>query len=164
MISQTWAVALAQWGWVILGCLLLLRFLNTNQIGEMFRIMKRIVSCAIAIFAVKIAFLPSSCFAQAVKAHSTSVELRKVSDDPWAEPKVIEVTEQTTSHSSQTYVVLAGDNLWSIAQRFSNRKEFVGNYWIKLIEENEKNLKSGNANLIYPGEQIYIPAQINYDH
>lgn len=159
MISQTWAVTLAQWGWAILGCLLLLRLLITNQIGEMFTIMKRIVSCAIAIFAAKIVFLPSSCFAQVGKAHSASVELRKVSDDPWAEPKVIEATEQTTSNSSQIYVVLAGDNLWSIAQRFSKRKEFVGNYWIKLIEENEKNLKSGNANLIYSGEQIYIPKQ-----
>ena len=164
MISQTWAVALAQWGWAILGCLLLLRLLITNQIGEMFRFMKRIVSCAIAIFAVKIVFLPSSCFAQVGKAHSASVELRKVSDDPWAEPKVIEVTEQATSNSSQTYVVLGGDNLWNIAQRFSNSKELVGIYWIKLIEENKNNLKSGNVNLIYPGEQIYIPAQINYDH
>jgi LysM repeat protein len=49
-----------------------------------------------------------------------------------------------------SYTIKSGDNLSSIAARY-------GMSWQTLYNSNKGNLRSGNPNLIYPGETIQIP-------
>jgi nucleoid-associated protein YgaU len=63
--------------------------------------------------------------------------------------------------------VAEGDNLWTIARarlveirkrrasELSDRE--VAAYWIKVVAENRRRLRSGDPNLIYPGETIELP-------
>jgi LysM repeat protein len=60
------------------------------------------------------------------------------------------------------YVVQPGDNLWLIAQRTLEQHtrpapELV-TYWHAVIDANASTLRSGDPNLIYPGEVITLPA------
>lgn len=60
-----------------------------------------------------------------------------------------------------TYVVRPGDNLWVIAQRTLEQherpaRELVA-YWHAVIEANVSTLRSGDPNLIYPGETLTLP-------
>jgi nucleoid-associated protein YgaU len=63
--------------------------------------------------------------------------------------------------------VARGDNLWAIARAHlaqarsggsgepTNRE--VADYWIRVVEENRDRLRSGDPDLIYPGEEITLP-------
>jgi hypothetical protein len=60
-----------------------------------------------------------------------------------------------------------GDNLWTIARDhlaavrnrsaadLSDRE--IGAYWVTVVEENEGRLRSGDPDLIYPGEEVTLP-------
>lgn len=52
-----------------------------------------------------------------------------------------------------TYVVQGGDNLSKIAQKTLGD----ASRWREIYEANKGNLRSGNANLIFPGESLTIP-------
>ncbi len=55
--------------------------------------------------------------------------------------------------SSQSYTVVKGDCLWTIAKRFyGDGKKY------KYIYETNKNIIGDNPNLIYPGQILTIPA------
>jgi nucleoid-associated protein YgaU len=64
-------------------------------------------------------------------------------------------------------VVVEGDNLWTIAgdhlaqARSGGAGELttreVTAYWLKVVEANAPNLRSGDPDLIYPGEMIVLP-------
>lgn len=66
-----------------------------------------------------------------------------------------------------THTVVEGDNLWNIATAalatatgrtindLTNAE--VVTYWVKVCEMNRPNLRSGNPDLIYAGEQITLP-------
>ena len=58
----------------------------------------------------------------------------------------------SSNSSYETYTIQSGDNLWSIAQRFLGN----GARWGEIWELNKSSLRSGNSNLIYPGEVIKI--------
>jgi nucleoid-associated protein YgaU len=70
--------------------------------------------------------------------------------------------EQATSHQ-----VVPGDNLWTIARdhlakvrghraaELSDRE--IAAYWLKVIKANRDRLRSGDPDLIYPGEQTVLP-------
>ncbi len=62
-------------------------------------------------------------------------------------------------------VVAAGDNLWTIAADHLGRamdhhpdETETARYWRLVIETNRPTLRSGDPNLIYPGEVIQLPA------
>lgn len=65
------------------------------------------------------------------------------------------------------YSVVAGDNLWTIAARKlaqeTGRPEQalsdgeVAKYWSRVIEVNRDRLRSGDPDLVFPGEQIELP-------
>ncbi len=63
------------------------------------------------------------------------------------------------------YDVVVGDNLWTISAAhlravYANREVDTGEvatYWRRVIEANATGLRSGNPNLIYPGERILLP-------
>ena len=63
-----------------------------------------------------------------------------------------------------THVVVAGDNLWTIAAAHLDTAAgpagdpgHIAAYWQKVIEANSGTLRSGDPNLIYPGEIIALP-------
>lgn len=61
-------------------------------------------------------------------------------------------------------VVAAGDNLWNLAER---RLEAVlgrtptdadtAPYWVRVVETNRQRIRSGDPDLIFPGEEIVLP-------
>lgn len=73
------------------------------------------------------------------------------------------VTTTGTASVAAAYTVVAGDNLWSIAERqvaaiVDDQTDFVSAYWRRLIAVNRTTLRSGDPNLIYPGEIISLPS------
>lgn len=57
-------------------------------------------------------------------------------------------------------VVERGDHLWKISQRHVDSHSpgvAVAPYWIRVIEVNTASLRSGDPDLIYPGEVIQLP-------
>ena len=65
------------------------------------------------------------------------------------------------------HVVVAGDNLWTIAAaevaRTTGRSTSeltdreIASYWVELVTAARPGLRSGNPNLIYPGEVVPLP-------
>jgi hypothetical protein len=55
-------------------------------------------------------------------------------------------------------VVRAGENLWSIAASIAGPADAFP-YWRALVVQNAARLRSGNPNLIYPGEILTLPSQ-----
>ena len=60
------------------------------------------------------------------------------------------------SAPSEKYVVQKGDNLWSIAKARTQTDQDLIALWKKIINSNSSTLRSGNPNLIYPGEEIVV--------
>ncbi len=65
---------------------------------------------------------------------------------------------------ADSYRIVAGDNLWSIARRVLSQAmdhhpttEQITSYWVDLIEANRENISSEDPDLIYPGERILLP-------
>lgn len=68
------------------------------------------------------------------------------------------------------YVVQPGDNLWKVAERhlaeLTGRSETdvasaeVGRYWARLVDHNRGRLRSGDPDLIYPGEHLTLPPSV----
>lgn len=66
-----------------------------------------------------------------------------------------------------SYVVQPGDSLWKVAERhlanLTGRSETdvatpeLGRYWARLVDQNRGRLRSGDPDLIYPGEHLTLP-------
>jgi nucleoid-associated protein YgaU len=87
-------------------------------------------------------------------APSRSVPARSQAPPARAAPR-----SHASPSSSTNVVVAAGDNLWLIAGRAvgSDRPSAIAPYWRALIAANLASLRSGNPNLIFPGERIVLP-------
>jgi hypothetical protein len=67
---------------------------------------------------------------------------------------------------SHSVAVRWGDHLWSLSERHlvqvlgrSDLGEHeIARYWVQVIEANRDTIRSGNPDLIYPGEVIELPA------
>jgi len=62
------------------------------------------------------------------------------------------------------HTVVHGDHLWSIAgQRLAAvgdgrpGQHDIARYWLRVIEANRETIRSGDPDLIYPGEVIRLP-------
>jgi hypothetical protein len=62
--------------------------------------------------------------------------------------------------------VVRGDNLWTIARDHLSRvrggpgtppNHEVAAYWVEVVKTNRDHLRSGDEDLIYPGERITLP-------
>lgn len=73
-------------------------------------------------------------------------------------------TPTATTPQSSTYTVVSGDNFWAIAEaqvqnslgRQPTNAE-TANYWVKLIDANRSAIRSGDPDLIFPGEVFTLP-------
>jgi hypothetical protein len=66
--------------------------------------------------------------------------------------------------AATSYTVRAGDNLWRIAARqiravagAEPTTTTIARYWERMIAANRETLRSGDPNLIYPGEIVTLP-------
>ncbi|HUP68521.1 MAG TPA: hypothetical protein VM142_01775 [Acidimicrobiales bacterium] len=98
---------------------------------------------------------------------SASTTTRRPEEPSPPAPSTAPGRDAALTTPSTAYVVRPGDNFWNIAQRQlakttdrpSNApsvKEVAG-YWVQLVETNRHTIRSGNPNLIYPGEAIGLP-------
>jgi nucleoid-associated protein YgaU len=72
----------------------------------------------------------------------------------------VPVTVATPSTPAMTVVVVAGDHLWKISARHLETvapDRGVGPYWREVVTVNTPSLRSGDPDLIYPGEVIEMP-------
>jgi len=77
-------------------------------------------------------------------------------------PRYLPIALETNGPA--TVVVEKGDHLWSIsaahlAGRLSQSPSAaeITPYWRQVIEENRSRLRSGDPDLIYPGETVVLP-------
>jgi len=56
------------------------------------------------------------------------------------------------------YIVQKGDSLWTIAEKTAPKGTDVAAHWREIMKSNPR-MKSGNPNLIYSGERVWIPGQ-----
>jgi len=59
------------------------------------------------------------------------------------------------------HVVQRGESLWSIAaadlEAAGRGTERIAAHWVRIVELNRDRVRSGNPDLIYPGEVVVLP-------
>lgn len=83
-------------------------------------------------------------------------------------PNKEQAAPSTPSTATGEYKVAPGDNLWKISRNelakatgkpaSSLSEGEIRGYWLKVIDVNKSKLRSGNPNLIYPGETLTLPS------
>jgi nucleoid-associated protein YgaU len=76
-------------------------------------------------------------------------------------PITLEPGTTDTPASEASVVVERGDHLWKISARHLGPEATVGEvapYWRDVITANTPHLRSGDPDLIYPGEVVQLPA------
>ena len=84
---------------------------------------------------------------------------------PIADPGALPiVTTSAIAEPARWHTVSRGDNLWSIASGHLETvlgveppQDVVTEYWQLLVETNRDTLRSGDPNLIFPGELVDLP-------
>lgn len=75
-------------------------------------------------------------------------------------PVTLSGQEESGTPATDEVVVVKGDHLWKISQRHLDSHspdDAVAPYWLRVIEVNTPSLRSGDPDLIYPGEVIRLP-------
>ena len=77
-------------------------------------------------------------------------------------PPVASTTPTTSDEqrsAQREHVVRPGEHLWSIAATIAGdtHPEQVARYWRRLVETNRERLRSGDPDLLYPGERLRLP-------
>jgi hypothetical protein len=93
----------------------------------------------------------------------SSTDARRLEDPPVAPAELPLVT--APGPEPQRYDVQKGDNLWTISVRHleavTGRSDLgnseIARYWRRVIDTNRESLRSGDPDLIYPGERIELP-------
>lgn len=74
------------------------------------------------------------------------------------------VEAQARAEPSEKVIVVKGDHLWKISKRHLEARiqrppanAEISPYWRDVIEHNVDDLRSGDPDLIYPGEVIEMP-------
>lgn len=85
-----------------------------------------------------------------------------------ADPRIVEVpsvADQPAGAVAHTVTVRRGDHMWSLAEQHLGRvlgrtdlgDHEVARYWVAVIDANRSTIRSGNPDLIYPGEVLTLP-------
>lgn len=80
--------------------------------------------------------------------------------DPVRVPVAVSSAPETPG-SAATIVVSKGDHLWKISARHLGPDADDANitpYWVEVVEVNTPRLRSGDPDLIFPGEVVELPA------
>lgn len=98
-------------------------------------------------------------FSLASNSHVTMVE-RLITE-------IKETDEIAQDTANSVHIVEKDDNLWKIAEQqlkdasgdpgYQPSDEKIYEYWVELKAANQDNLRSGNPDLIYEGEELYLP-------
>ena len=78
-------------------------------------------------------------------------------------PKSSALGEGAAPPGPDRHTVQRGDNLWTIAANhladngITRSNGRIAPYWRELIQDNRKSLRSGNPDLIFPGETVALP-------
>lgn len=95
---------------------------------------------------------------------TTTVPPAPVSDQPAADQAAGTPPPRERMVVPTEVRVVHGDHLWVIAERHlvavwdrPAADHEIAPYWLKVIEANRARLRSGNPDLIYPGEVIVLP-------
>jgi len=70
-------------------------------------------------------------------------------------------SEPAGDHGADMVTVVEGDHLWKISARHlgpESDDERIAPYWRDVVAVNTPNLRSGDPDLIYPGEVVEMPA------
>jgi len=77
------------------------------------------------------------------------------------EPHMSPVSLSIVGRPTASVTVQPGDNLWKISQRhlesLGEDTPRLASYWASVVDTNRSLLRSGNPNLIYPGETVLLP-------
>lgn len=77
-----------------------------------------------------------------------------------AEEVRLPITTPSPNGSPESVVVEKGDHLWKISERHIDEmapEREVAPYWREVVEVNTPSLRSGDPDLIYPGEVVELP-------
>ena len=95
---------------------------------------------------------------------TTATVVLLASNVAWAEapetPIRLPLTNVETTDKRQV-TVARGDHLWKISEVYLLRAESdsaVAPYWRRVIDLNLATLRSGDPDLIYPGEVVLLPS------
>ncbi len=97
---------------------------------------------------------------------ATTEGAEEEASEPRPSPMVFPVATSSPSVPlADGYTVESGDNLWKIADRIVESltdgvptTSAVTSYWRSVVNANQGTLRSGDPNLIFPGEIIVLPA------
>lgn len=85
--------------------------------------------------------------------------------EPVTQPDPATRSDNQAPSRSITHEVVKGDHLWSIsADRLRTVRgravtdDEIGRYWAKVVDANRSTIRSGDPDLIFPGEIITLPA------
>jgi nucleoid-associated protein YgaU len=123
--------------------------------------------------------VPAVCGASAVLSHAPFaaavveqpvVRAPAMAEAPAPAPPALPTPSRTTPPrttpppSARVHVVVAGDNLWSIARAAladatgaPPAARDVAPYWHRVVDANRATLRSGDPDLIHPGELVTLP-------
>lgn len=79
---------------------------------------------------------------------------------PYSQVRTPVALTKTTEKSADQVVVQKGDHLWRISARHlgaTASNEEITPYWREVIDLNLPTLRSGDPDLIYPGEVVDLP-------
>ncbi len=86
-------------------------------------------------------------------------------DDSLQDGSGSDVEPSVPMPADAVHVVVKGDNFWIIAESQlaavtggSPTNFQIASYWRQLVDANHSSIASGNPDLIYPGEQLVLPA------
>jgi nucleoid-associated protein YgaU len=84
------------------------------------------------------------------------------------EPALVVAPVVTPAATATSYTVVAGDSFWEIAarhvasatgrDRISLTPGEIHGAWVRMCDANRVRIRSGDVNLIYPGEVVDLPA------
>jgi resuscitation-promoting factor RpfA len=88
-----------------------------------------------------------------------SAQPAPVGPPPTTVPEPVPAPPPLTRAPVTSHVITPGDHLWSIAAAHLGAVTAaeIAPYWRRVVEHNRSRLRSGDPNLVYPGEIIELP-------
>lgn len=84
---------------------------------------------------------------------------------PAPDTNFVELPSATDGNSTKFVTIQAGDHLWAVAEREVAARigrtptdDEVAGYWRQVVDANRTTLRSGDPDLVFPGEQVRLPS------